>query len=122
LQEIHNSACRNNTTDPKVIAKCVAKWVSCFFTLLFLLTYFCRAFSFMLEKDHRHHGSNPDEEIPAATTTTDDTVISYQANINAALDARNQGQDLLTKAEGEREQIESGAGVLAEAPEVEITA
>jgi hypothetical protein len=25
LQDIHTSACRDNTTDPKAIAKCVAK-------------------------------------------------------------------------------------------------
>ncbi|KAJ7331321.1 hypothetical protein DFH08DRAFT_814636 [Mycena albidolilacea] len=54
----------------------------------------------MLEKDHRRHGSNPDKEIPTATTTTNNTVISYQADIDVALDARNQGQDLPTTAEG----------------------
>ncbi|KAJ7194511.1 hypothetical protein GGX14DRAFT_404556 [Mycena pura] len=102
LQEIRSSARRDNTTDPKVIAKRVAK-----------------AFSFMLEKDRKRHGSNPDEEIPDATTTVDDAAISYQADIDAALDARNQGQNLTTTGEGEGEQIESAAAVSAEAPVVE---
>jgi hypothetical protein len=74
----------------------------------------------MLEKDRKRHGSDPDEEIPEATTTTDDTAISYQADIDTALDARNQGQNLSTTAECEGEQIESGAS--AEAPENEMTA
>jgi hypothetical protein len=62
----------------------------------------------MLEKDHKHHGSNPDEEIPTATTTTNDTAISYQADIDAALDARNQGQDLPTAAEVEGSRLSRG--------------
>ncbi|KAJ7191354.1 hypothetical protein GGX14DRAFT_407291 [Mycena pura] len=99
LQEIRSSGRRDNTTDPKVIAKRVAK-----------------AFSFMLEKDRK---PNPDEEIPDATTTVDDAAISYQADIDAALDARNQGQNLTTTGEGEGEQIESAAAVSAEAPVVE---
>ncbi|KAJ7803684.1 hypothetical protein B0H14DRAFT_2613131 [Mycena olivaceomarginata] len=106
LQEVRNSARRDKTTDPKIIAKCVTK-----------------AFSSMLDKDRRHHGSNPDKEIPAATTTTDGAAISYQADIDAALDARNQGQSLSTTVEEEAEQIESGVGVSAEVPsEVEINA
>ncbi|KAJ7189422.1 hypothetical protein GGX14DRAFT_626844 [Mycena pura] len=103
LQEIRKSARSDNTTDPKLIARRVAK-----------------AFSFILEKDRKRHGSNPDEEIPAATTTTDDAAISYQADIDEALDARNQGQGLSTAAEREGEQIESEAGAPAEAPEAEI--
>ncbi|KAJ7302191.1 hypothetical protein DFH08DRAFT_826817 [Mycena albidolilacea] len=103
LQDIRTSARRDNTTDPKVIAKRVAK-----------------AFSSMLEKDHKRHGSDPDEEIPEAAATTDDAAISYQADIDAALDARNQGQNPLPTAEGEGEQVESGE--LAETPQVGTTA
>ncbi|KAJ7300989.1 hypothetical protein DFH08DRAFT_121767 [Mycena albidolilacea] len=84
LQDIRTSARRDNTTDPKVIAKRVAK-----------------AFSSMLEKDRKRHGSDPDEEIPEAATTTDDAAISYQADIDAALDARNQGQNPLPTTEVE---------------------
>jgi hypothetical protein len=73
----------------------------------------------MLEKDCKRHGSDPDEEIPEATTTTDDAAISYQADIDAALDARNQGQNPLPTAEGEEQDVESGES--AETPGVGTT-
>jgi hypothetical protein len=74
----------------------------------------------MLEKDRTRHGSNPNEEIPDAVATTDEAAISYQADIDAALDARNQGQHLSPPAE--REEQQSGSGASMGAPEVETTA
>ncbi|KAF7350243.1 hypothetical protein MVEN_01327800 [Mycena venus] len=102
LRDIRTKA-RHDTTDPKNIAKRVAK-----------------AFSSILDKDRNHHGSNPEEEIPDAATTTDDAAITYQADIDAALDARNQGQHLSPPAEYEEQQ--SGSGASAGAPEVETIA
>ncbi|KAJ7347292.1 hypothetical protein DFH08DRAFT_1002059 [Mycena albidolilacea] len=90
LRDIRTKA-RRDTTDPKIIAKRVAK-----------------AFSHMLEKDRMRHGSNPDEEIPDAATTTDVAAITYQADIDVALGARNQGQHLSPPAEREEEQSQSG--------------
>jgi hypothetical protein len=58
-------------------------------------------FSAILEKDRKRHGSNPDEEIPDSATVTDDAGISYQADIDAAIEARNQGQSLDAEAAGE---------------------
>ncbi|KAJ7322804.1 hypothetical protein DFH08DRAFT_817951 [Mycena albidolilacea] len=68
-----------------------------------------KAFSSILDKDREHHRSNPDEKIPNATTTTDDAAITYQADINVALDARNQGQHLSPLAEHKKQQSRSGA-------------
>ncbi|KAJ7183997.1 hypothetical protein B0H12DRAFT_1079417 [Mycena haematopus] len=102
LRNIRTKA-RRDTTDPKNIAKRVTK-----------------AFSYILDKDREHHGSNPDEEIPDAATTTDDAAITYQADIDAALDARNQGQHLSPPAEPEEQQ--SGSGASTGAPEVETNA
>ncbi|KAJ7810391.1 hypothetical protein B0H13DRAFT_2384650 [Mycena leptocephala] len=82
LRDIRESA-RENTTDANAIAKRVGK-----------------AFSAILEKDRKRHGSNPDEEIPDSATVTDDAGISYQADIDAAIEARNQGQSLDTEAAG----------------------
>ncbi|KAJ7833065.1 hypothetical protein B0H13DRAFT_1914742 [Mycena leptocephala] len=82
-REICESA-RENTTAANTITKRVGK-----------------VFSAILEKDPKQHGSNPDEEIPDFTTVTDDTGISYQADIEAAIEARNQGQSLDTEAAGE---------------------
>ncbi|KAJ7844314.1 hypothetical protein B0H13DRAFT_2411590 [Mycena leptocephala] len=82
LRQIRESA-RENTTDPSAIAKRVG-----------------RAFSSILDKDRNRHGSNPDEEIPDSATVTDDAGISYQADIDAAIEARNQGQSLDTEAAG----------------------
>ncbi|KAJ7213638.1 hypothetical protein GGX14DRAFT_563952 [Mycena pura] len=103
LRNIRTKA-RCDTTDPKNIAKRVAK-----------------AFSSILDKDREHHGAKPNEEIPDAATTTDDAAITYQADIDAALDARNQGQHLSAP---EREEGESGSGAAASAgaPEVETVA
>ncbi|KAJ7857927.1 hypothetical protein B0H14DRAFT_2578097 [Mycena olivaceomarginata] len=108
IDDIRTKA-RRDTTDPKIIAKRVAK-----------------AFSHMLEKDRTRHGSNPDEEIPDAATTTDVAAITYQADIDAALDARNQGQHLSPPAEREEEQSrsgeQSGSGASTGAPEVGTSA
>ncbi|KAJ7853243.1 hypothetical protein B0H13DRAFT_1904225 [Mycena leptocephala] len=60
-----------------------------------------RVFSAILEKDRKRQGSNPDEEIPDSATVTDDAGISYQADIDAAIEARNQGQSLDAEAVGE---------------------
>jgi hypothetical protein len=80
----------------------------------------------MLEKDRTRHGSIPDEEIPDAATTTDVAAITYQADIDAALDARNQGQHLSPPAEREEEQSrsgeQSGSGASTGAPEVGTSA
>ncbi|KAJ7904832.1 hypothetical protein B0H13DRAFT_2510585 [Mycena leptocephala] len=82
LRQIRESA-RENTTDPSAVAKRVG-----------------RAFSSILDKDRNRRGSNPDEEIPDSATVTDDAGISYQADIDAAIEARNQGQSLDTEAAG----------------------
>jgi hypothetical protein len=90
-----------------------------FLNQLSLLTFYYRAFSSMLKKDCKHHSSDQDEEIPEAATTTDDAAISYQADINTALDARNQGQNPMPTAEGEEQDVELGES--AETPEVGTT-
>ncbi|KAJ7879323.1 hypothetical protein B0H13DRAFT_1892282 [Mycena leptocephala] len=88
LQAIRTKA-REGTVDPAEIAKRVA-----------------RAFASILDKDRKRHGSNPNEEIPEAATVTDDGAISYQADIDEALDARNRGHNLETTPDVE----DSGAG------------
>ncbi|KAJ7475086.1 hypothetical protein B0H11DRAFT_2428505 [Mycena galericulata] len=76
LKKIRTQA-RNDTEDMDEIAKCVA-----------------RAFSSILENDRKHHGSNAAEEIPDATSTADEAVISYQADVDETIEARSRGQTI----------------------------
>ncbi|KAJ7796553.1 hypothetical protein B0H14DRAFT_3494665 [Mycena olivaceomarginata] len=102
LRDIRTRA-RRDTTNPKIIAKHIAK-----------------AFSHILEKDRACHGSNPDKEIPDAATTTDEAAITYQADIDAALDARNQGQGQhLSPLPAEPETEQGGSGASSGAPNIE---
>ncbi|KAJ7170277.1 hypothetical protein C8R43DRAFT_944796 [Mycena crocata] len=73
------TAARKDTEDSAEIAKRVA-----------------RAFSSILDSDRQRHGSNPSEQIPDVNTTTDTAVISYQADIDETIEARNQGQTVST--------------------------
>ncbi|KAJ7797451.1 hypothetical protein B0H14DRAFT_3493725 [Mycena olivaceomarginata] len=87
LRDIRETA-RKDTTDAVEIAKRVA-----------------RAFNSVLEKDRKHHGSNPSEEIPDAAIATDDAGISFQADINNMLEAHSSGQDLPVGQETEGEPL-----------------
>ncbi|KAJ7367151.1 hypothetical protein DFH08DRAFT_797983 [Mycena albidolilacea] len=87
LRDIREAA-RKDTTDAVEIAKRVA-----------------RAFNSVLEKDRKHHGSNPSEEIPDAAIATDDAGISFQADIDNMLEARSGGQDLPVGQETEGESL-----------------
>ncbi|KAJ7512521.1 hypothetical protein B0H11DRAFT_2214311 [Mycena galericulata] len=52
------------------------------------------AFSSILENDCKGHGSNAAEEIPDATSTADEAVISYQANVDETIEACSRGQTI----------------------------
>ncbi|KAJ7165452.1 hypothetical protein C8R43DRAFT_1122174 [Mycena crocata] len=94
LQRIRSMA-RKDTEDTTEIAKRVA-----------------RAFVSILEKDRKRHGSNPSEEIPDVNTSTDATVISYQADIDETIEARNHGRSVSTaeSADGTSTGAGEGAG------------
>ncbi|KAJ7777909.1 hypothetical protein DFH07DRAFT_950981 [Mycena maculata] len=85
LQMVRTVA-RKDTEDSAEIAKRVAK-----------------AFAAILDKDRKRHGSNPAEEIP---DTTDDALISYQADIDETIEARSRGQTVSTGEGAEEEQSE----------------
>ncbi|KAJ7723011.1 hypothetical protein DFH07DRAFT_783695 [Mycena maculata] len=80
------SVARKDTEDSVEITKRVAK-----------------AFVAILDKDRKRHGSNPAEEIP---DTTDDALISYQADIDETIEARSCGQTVSTGEGAEEEQSE----------------
>lgn len=97
LQKIRTAA-RSDTEDPVEIAKRVARYASSSLGSFDYINSCWQSLFFYPRKDRKKHGSNASEEIPDVTAATDDTALSYQADVDQIIEARSHGQVSSTAA------------------------